>query len=352
MLFIRPSKLSDLNALLALSEQVGDGMTSMPTCKASWERKLLSSEQAFNSPKAPAQSCYFMVLEDSITAKIVGTTAIYTGLGLTQPFYSYQRTVETSQSSSLKTTHRSETLSLVEHFKGATEVGSLFLLPQYRLPGVGQMLARARYLLMADARERFSSQIMAELRGVVNEDNQSPLWEALGSKFFDMDFQQAVNVAATQGSTFITELMPKHPIYVELLAKSARNTLSVPNTNSAPALRMLEKEGFEHRGIIDLFDGGPTVEAVLDDIKTIKQSQLVEIKQDQSLSNKHDEYYISNTCLKDFRLIKSRARLTQSGQLLLDSQSIQQLNLKAEHSLVRIVSVMKSKQANAGSQAA
>jgi arginine N-succinyltransferase len=350
MLFIRPSKLSDLDALLLLSAQVGDGMTSMPTCKASWMRKLHSSQQAF-SDQAATHNCYFLVLEDSTNGKIVGTTAIYTGLGLEQPFYSYQRKAITRQSNSLKTTHSSESLNLVEHFKGATEVGSLFLLPQYRLPGVGQMLARARYLLMADAKERFSQQVMAELRGVVNDDNKSPLWEALGSKFFDMEFQEAVTTMATQGPTFITELMPKQPIYVELLSKAARDTLSVPNSQSAPALRMLEKEGFTHSGVVDLFDGGPSVEAQLDDIKTIKESKLISVIATDDLQA-FDEYYISNASLADFRLIKAYGRINHKGQLLLDSNALEQLALDGSNSQVRIVSVMKSKQASSDSQAA
>jgi len=350
MLFIRPSKLSDLEALLLLSAQVGGGMTSMPTCEASWRRKLQSSEQAFSDHAAP-QSCYFLVLEDSSNGNIVGTTAIYTGLGLTQPFYSYQRRAITRQSDSLKTKHCSESLHLVEHFKGATEVGSLFLLPEYRLPGIGQMLARARYLLMSDAKTRFSKQVMAELRGVVNNDNKSPLWDALGSKFFNMEFQAAVNVVATQGSTFITELLPKQPIYVELLPKSARDTLSKPNVQSAPALRMLEKEGFLHSGFIDLFDGGPSVEAQLEDIKTVKESQLVSVIGTED-SSTVDEYYISNASLADFRLIKAYGRINNKGQLLLDQKAIAQLKLKGANPKVRIVNVMKSKQQNSGSQAA
>ena len=344
MLYIRPSKISDLDALLTLSAQVGDGMTSMPTCRHSWLDKLHSSAQAFSQRPSTTKNCYFMVLEDSANQRIVGTTAIYTGLGLEQPFYSYQRQRITRKSNSLKTVQQSETLSIVEHFKGATEVGSLFLLPQYRQPGVGQMLARARYLLMADAQSRFSNQVMAELRGVIDDTNKSPLWEALGSKFFDLDFQQAVNVMATQGPAFITELMPKHPIYVELLSKSAKNSLSVPNNSSAPALRMLEKEGFKHHGIIDLFDGGPSVEATLSDIKTIRASKHTDFAHINQLDANDLEFYISNASLENFRLIKAQARVSNSGTLLLDNKSIQLLNLNTATNAVRYVAVMKSAQ--------
>ncbi|EPJ47939.1 MAG: hypothetical protein OFPI_08310 [Osedax symbiont Rs2] len=344
MLFVRPSKLSDIDALLAISNSVGDGMTSMPSCIKNWERKLQSSNLAFNSTKAPAEACYFMVLEDSETGKIAGTTAIYNGLGLSQPFYSYQRSTTTNKSVTLNTSMQSETLTLVEHFKGASEVGSLFLLPEYRKPGVGQMLARSRYLLMADAQHRFSDRVMAELRGWIDDADQSPLWQALGSKFFDMSFQEAVTVSATEGSAFITELMPKHPIYVDLLPKSAREVLSKPNYSSAPALRMLEKEGFQHRGLVDLFDGGPSVDIQLQDIKTIKDSKVASYQVTDHLSTLDQDFYISNGDLQNFSLTMAKGRVTDNQQLLLSRETIDLLQAgEGSASKIRYVPVMQSK---------
>lgn len=340
MLFIRPSKMSDIDALLDIANNVGNGMTSMPKCVSSWEKKLTSSEHAFNSEHAPQQACYFMVLEDSETGGIAGTTAIYNGLGLAQPFYSYQRSSVISQRHSLKTSKINETLTLVEHFKGATEVGSLFLLPQYRKPGIGQMLARSRYLLMADAQQRFAHKVMAELRGWVNERNESPLWQALGSHFFNMPFQEAVNIVATQGSGFITELMPKHPIYVDLLPSAARETLSKPNSSSAPALRMLEKEGFKHRGLIDLFDGGPSVDIKLGDIKTIKESRVNSVKHSAKLNDTDQFFYISNSRLADFSLLMAKGRVTDAGEIMLNQATVEQLKLQEPTSQVRFVPVM------------
>ncbi|OUS39653.1 hypothetical protein A9R01_00730 ['Osedax' symbiont bacterium Rs2_46_30_T18] len=346
MLFIRPSKLTDLDALLAISNNVGDGMTSMPKCAKSWELKLQSSANAFNPDNSGQQDCYFMVLEDSDSGDIAGTTAIYNGIGTTQPFYSYQRSTITNKSITLNTSKQNETLTLVEHFKGATEVGSLFLLPQYRKPGVGQMLARARYLLMADATERFSDKVMAELRGWFNEAGDSPLWQALGSKFFDMPFQNAVTIAATEGSAFITELMPKHPIYVDLLPQAAREVLSKPNDSSAPALRMLEKEGFRHSGLIDLFDGGPSVDIKLSEIKTIKDSRVSQFQSTDQLKGSDQDFYITNTSLNDFCMTMAKGRISDNGTLLLAQQTIDLLKLDQHSSSVRFVTVMHSKKSS------
>ena len=41
---------------------------------------------------------------------------------------------------------------------------------------------------MAEFRERFPAQVMADLRGYFDEQGRSPFWEAIGKHFFDMDF--------------------------------------------------------------------------------------------------------------------------------------------------------------------
>ena len=39
------------------------------------------------------------------------------------------------------------------------------------------------------------------------------------------------------------------------------------------AMRMLEREGFSGEGYIDIFDGGPTMSAKTDEIRTIRDAQ-------------------------------------------------------------------------------
>jgi arginine N-succinyltransferase len=159
-------------------------------------------------------------------------------------------------------------LHLVTDLEGSSEVGGLFLHPGERAGGLGLLLARSRYLFIAMHRARFGPRILAELRGVIDERGGSAFWDAVGGKFFGMGFQEADHFNALNGNQFIADLMPKHPVYVDV-AESARTAIGMPHPNGRPAMRMLEAEGFAYEGYVDIFDGGPTLSARTDQVRSI-----------------------------------------------------------------------------------
>ena len=55
------------------------------------------------------------------------------------------------------------------------------------------------------------------MRGWQAETGRSPFWDHLGSKFFGLGFDSADHLSAVGDKRFIAELMPKYPIYVDLL---------------------------------------------------------------------------------------------------------------------------------------
>jgi arginine N-succinyltransferase len=75
----------------------------------------------------------------------------------------------------------------------------------------------------------------------------------------------------------IADLMPRHPVYVDLLAPDARAALGNPHADGHAALAMLRTEGFEWRGYVDIFDGGPTVEAATDAIRTVSGARAARV---------------------------------------------------------------------------
>ncbi|MCV6590355.1 MAG: arginine N-succinyltransferase [Marinobacterium sp.] len=317
MLLIRPCKTSDLDDLMAISHAVGDGMTSMPACENAWREKIAASERAFSDPgKADDVSTWFMVLEDHESGRVVGTTAIYTGIGLDKPFYSYKISTLVSRSHDLGTTRHVKVLSMVNDYTGATEIGSLFLLPEYRKPGLGQFLSRARYMTLADFPERFGDTVMAELRGWQNEQGRSPLWDHLGSTFFGIDFQHAVNTTALKGTQFISDLMPKYPIYIDLLPQAARDVIGKPHDSSAPALNMLKKEGFQFTGYVDLFDGGPSVQVATQEIHTVRDSHCGRCIAGDIPANA-PLYMVSNGQLENYKVALVAGQLNTQGELVI-----------------------------------
>jgi arginine N-succinyltransferase len=69
-----------------------------------------------------------------------------------------------------------------------------------------------------------------------------------------------------------------------------------------PALRLLEQEGFRFRGYVDIFDAGPTMEADIESIGTIRQSIEAKVQILPSLNTSElDEHFIINTKIEDFR---------------------------------------------------
>jgi arginine N-succinyltransferase len=87
-----------------------------------------------------------------------------------------------------------------------------------------------------------------------------------------MNFQEADEFNATNGNQFIADLMPKHPIYIDMLPETARAVIGVPHPSGRAAMRMLEHEGFHHDKYIDIFDGGPTMVAPTDRIRSIQDA--------------------------------------------------------------------------------
>jgi len=107
----------------------------------------------------------------------------------------------------------------------------------------------------------------------MDEAGHAPFWDALAGKFFGMSFAEADEFNGVHGTKFIADLMPRSPIYVALLTDEAKNVIGQPHPSGRAALRMLESEGFNFDRYIDIFDGGPTVTARTDDIRTIRESR-------------------------------------------------------------------------------
>jgi arginine N-succinyltransferase len=106
----------------------------------------------------------------------------------------------------------------------------------------------------------------------MDEAGNCPFWDGLAGRFFGMNFPEADEFNAVHGTRFIADLMPRTPIYVSLLAETAQAVVGQPHPTGRPALRMLEEEGFYYDRYIDIFDGGPTVVADTDDIRTVRES--------------------------------------------------------------------------------
>lgn len=306
-MFLRPARVTDHDAVLALAHQAGFGMTSLPPDPKVLEEKIAASVASFAGSYAkPGQESYFFVLEDPEKNHIAGTCGIKSRIGLTQPFYSYKLTTITQISSQLDKFSKQSLLQVTNDLTGSTEVGALFLQPAYRRDRLGKMISLARFLFIAAFRDKFAEQVIAEMRGVHDEEGLAPFYSALPRHFFDMSFTEADYINATQGNQFINDLMPKYPIYVSLLPKRAQRVIGQVNAASEPAKAMLEAQGFKYTGYVDIFDGGPTMIAERDQIHTVRASVVAPISQIIELPEETPKYAVSNDGFENFRCAAGR----------------------------------------------
>ena len=194
---------------------------------------------------------------------------------------------------------KAKVLTLCNDYTGASEICTLFLEKDHRVGKVGRFLSRVRFLFMADYRELFSDLVIAEMRGSTGNREVSPFWDWLEEYFLGIDFRTADLLIGMGKKDFVAQLMRKYPIYLNLLSKEAQAVVAQVHEFTKPALRLLQREGFQHKGYIDIFDGGPTLESHTDEIVTIKTSQCCEVTVGQP--SRGPMVAISNRQFKDFK---------------------------------------------------
>lgn len=316
-MFLRPATLSDHAAILDLAKQAGFGMTSLPPDASVLREKIEASVASFaGSYPKPGQESFLFVLEDSEhRGHIAGTCGIKARIGLSQPFYSYKLTTITQVSSQLDIFCQHTMLQVTNDLTGSTEVGSLFLQPDYRRDRIGKMMSLSRFLFIAAFPNYFADQVIAEMRGVHDMNGDAPFYNALPKKFFKMPFTKADYINATQGNHFINDLMPKYPVYLNLLPKAAREVVGQVNAASEPAKLMLERQGFKYQGYVDIFDGGPTLCAERKAIDVVKNHRHVQVSSIGDLPEGTPKFMVMNNRFEDYRCATGRVMTQTDGMV-------------------------------------
>ncbi|MFN3192401.1 MAG: arginine N-succinyltransferase [Aureliella sp.] len=314
MEIVRAVRLDDLDQLWDLITSATYGLTTLQITKEQLRERVELSDFAFNrQTEKPTGEPYVLVMEDTTIGKLVGLSCIFSKTGGYEPFYSYRRVTEENHCDLLKKTQRVESLHLEKIHDGPTEIGSLFLSPEYRGKGRGRLLSLSRFMFMAGHPNRFAEKVIAEMRGVMSEEGDCPFWEAIGRHFFEMDFPQADSLS-TVNKKFIENFMPRYPIYTSMLPQEAIDILGKVHPNTEPALAMLQAEGFEKINLIDIFDGGPVVQCERDEIGAVSRTlrtTVASIAEDVRGSR-----VILSSESGGFRALISEAEMTDDGLVI------------------------------------
>lgn len=327
-MLIRPVRLDDHEPILELAKQAGIGMLSLPPDSDVLRQKIEHSVKSFSDTlEWEKEERFLFVMEDDSNGRLVGTTGIVAHVGLNRPFYSYKLSTIVQANRELDIYTLQQVLHMVNDYTGVSELGSLFLTPEYRRDGLGRLLSRCRYMMIAEFPHFFADTVIAEIRGVNDDKGGAPFYDNLAKNFFNMTFMQADYISATMGNQFITDLMPKYPIYVNLLPKEARDVIGKPLPESEAAMRLLAYEGFTYEGYVDLFDAGPTLQAEREKIRAVATSRASTVGEIRDKVELEHQFMISNTRLTDFTICRDNMQIEADGRVIITEATARKLKV-------------------------
>ena len=332
MYVLRAIKEQDLEAFVKLALQAGIGMTSIPKNREILLHKVRHAVQSYRKTvELPGDENYLFLLEELKTGKIIGSSGIEAKTGTVKPLTFYRQEKQEIPAL-LSTSQKTVSLLRVVHYYNApSEICSLYLSPKFRREGLGKLLSLGRFHFMASHRHRFDQMLFAEMRGYINAENISPFWEGIGRHFLDIRFETLMHIR-DEDTVDLSRILPAHPIYIPLLPQHVQKSIAQVHPATLNALNMLIQEGFKLTDEIDLFDGGPKIEAEVSEIRTVKTSKLAAVA-DIVEKMEASSFIVSNDCL-DFRACYGNIRELAPQEIALNREAAEALHV-SKGALVR-----------------
>lgn len=335
MMIIRHVQQRDLDDIFALAVKSGVGMTSLPQNKEILAARITRMQETVAGQLARGEQGYLFVLEDTRLNKVVGLSGIEVAVGLNEPFYNFHVGRQVHASQALRVYKALDTLFLSNDLTGSSELCSLFLDPDYRENQNGKFLSKVRFLFIAAFQSYFEHRLIAEMRGYSDEHGRSAFWDALGHHFFSMDFATADYLSGVGQKIFIAELMPRFPVYVDLLPQAAQQVIAKVHPHTRPAFHVLEMEGLQYKDYVDIFDAGPTLEAEIKNLRAVKESRVFKVDIVEQTQASSESYLIANDHYEQYRVILVQQKIG-SDRVELTAEQAAALQLRQGHN-VRIL---------------
>ncbi len=312
MLVVRPVRFDDLPDIEHLAVTAGDSMTTLPNNRDHLAQLINTTVQSLQRRVSkPAGQSYHFVLTDSETGELQGISGIEACVGHDSPFYSYRCDQVEHDSAELQIRNTVATLRLCQDYEGASRLYTFFLPINNAASESFRLLSLSRLMFIGQHLQRFNPLLMLELQGVQDTEGKSPFWQALGQHFFNMDFHRANYLTGINAKGFIADLMPRYPVYVPLLSESAQRVMGCARPDMQQVQELLTKEGFCDNGYISIFDGGPTLQAQIRQLRSIaRQFATVVVIAAAPTSTSESKVLISNNLLQNYACIYAEVDLT------------------------------------------
>lgn len=331
MILLREVQEKDLDALERMA-QIPGFINLLPDKDLLRERIARSVASFQGKIRQKSEAKYIFVAEDLKTGRVVGTSMIAGQHGSAEsPHFYFQVGNEEKFSETINTGFIHGTLELKYDTDGPSEIGGLVIDPEFRNSEsrIGRQISFVRFLYLGLHRDRFKDKLLAELLPPLNKRGQSPLWEAIGRRFTNMDYWEADQLCQ-KNKEFIFSLFPTGKIYTSFLTAEARNAIGKVGKETEPVLHMLKKIGFRYTQNVDPFDGGPHLWADAKDLLPIQNLAFATFEQAEegsggasSVSQTEGEYGLLSKEKQpsgQFRAVTVRALLAGGKLRILGSQ--------------------------------
>ena len=313
MYVVRPVELADIPALEALVAVAARGVHTLPRTRDKIERAVERSIASFAAEvDIQGEESYVFVLESSFDGEIHGTAAVFATAGTNGTYFAFRNDVVQHVSRDLNISHSVHALTLCSELTAYSQLASFFVKNGHDALEEAALLSRARLLFAAIAPHRFSDRFFVPLAGMTEANGESPFWNALGRKFFQMDFLDAERVIeGARNRTLIVELMPPYPVYVPLLPGDAQAAMGQVHPDGALAFGLLTDEGFEADEYVDIFDGGPILLAHKNSLRTMHQALPRKVVIGEPLAADCIPLMLGNRMERQFRAVNALCSLPE-----------------------------------------
>lgn len=333
MLIQRLCTLDDLDQIerLALASPVG--ITSLPADRERLAVLIEGAEAAMDEDvEFTGDERYFFVLEEVGSGQLVGCSSIISAAGFSQPFYTFRNEMFVHASRELGLHNRIHVLSLCHDLTGHSLLTGFYLDPAWRSHDALRLNACGRLLFTASHPQRFADSIAVEISGVTDDEGNSPFWDGVCRHFFDVDYIEAERLGSSLGRSALAELLPGYPLYVPMLPDPAQEAIGQVRPASQKVYDILMAEGFESDNYVDIFDGGPVVQAHTAELVSVRDSQLATVQIGQPLPATGN-WLVANLQVRDFRACLCPLNWSPGEPVVLDEKWAQLLKVADGDSL-------------------
>jgi arginine N-succinyltransferase len=325
---LRPIRKADFEAIRELTFLSMSGLTTLPKDDHMLREIVTDSLISFKYNehlKNPKR--FFFVLEHVPTQQVVGMSSIFSNVEKKHPLFSYRIDPIIRTSAQVSKITEQHLLTFHSLKNGHSEIGGLYLHPHHRMKSVGRFLSLSRFLFMKMFQEQFSDTVIAEIRGVFNNDGVSPFWEAVGKKLYGMPFSEADKLSMSD-RRFIKDLSLGSPICLELLPEDAQAVVGQAHPFTVPALKILLKEGFRLIDHIDVFDGGPKISAHLSQIGSVKRSRFSQLHEVVESLEYDEECMVCHGSMTEFKSVLANVSHNADGSINMKHTDVERLGVK------------------------